>query len=454
MALIISSTTMNTFYLLLGIFLLMLVYVPQGVTFYFFLRKFLIIKRSKASFVCCLIVFYIVKSLTAANLSPDYTLIFHLIVYNAITLYYFHGTFLQKLFFSSFYNVFTAVIEMIGWFGLQFMPLNQAAKDGIALMWLSIGYVLIILLSVMLCLLLLRLFQVDSQMSLSDREWAVLMLVPIGSLLIMIMNINKYNVFPQELNPAESTIPLGFVVILLSICIINVAVMYFYHKLIMRMRTTWHNRLLQQQITEYTNKLKDNQKVALLRHDMNHVLTLIHSLLDQGDVQAAQQYIEKVGLKHTVRDKLIFTGNIAIDAICNERIATATENSIAIKPHFRIPQDLLLTGKEVDIAIILGNALDNAVEAVHKLSLLDDRKHPIDLEMVYHDQLLVISVKNVAVSVKEDGYGAFLSSKRNHEEKGLGMESIRAAVQNLNGNVSFRYENEQFKMIAVIPLAN
>lgn len=107
-----------------GVFMLILIYVPQGVTFYIFLKKFLILNRSKKSFIGCLIIFYMVKSLTAASLSLVDSVILHLIVYSLITIVYFRGSVLQKLFFSSFYTVFTVVIEMLVWYGIQHIPLN------------------------------------------------------------------------------------------------------------------------------------------------------------------------------------------------------------------------------------------------------------------------------------------------------------------------------------------
>ncbi|MNB99742.1 sensory histidine kinase DcuS [compost metagenome] len=121
-----------------------------------------------------------------------------------------------------------------------------------------------------------------------------------------------------------------------------------------------------------------------------------------------------------------------------------------MQSHFRIPQDLSLAGKEVDIAIILGNALDNAIEGVQRLP--ESEQNVIELEVIYTEGLLVISLKNPASLLTEDGQGSFLSSKRNFGSRGFGIESIEYAVQQLQGSVSFRYENGQFMMLAVLPL--
>ncbi|MEK5027606.1 ATP-binding protein [Paenibacillus sp. FSL M7-1046] len=433
----------NSPYFLLGVFMLILIYAPQGFAFYIFLKKFLILNRSKKSFVGCLILVYMVKSLTAASLPPVVSVVLHFLVYSLITTVYFRGSVLQKLFFSSFYTVFTVVIEMLVWYGVQYIPLDPERMDNANFLWLSFSFIVVILLSIMLCLLLLRLFQVDSTTLLSNQDWAVLNLVSAGSLLIIIVNIRGNGFKP-------SNIPLEFVIILLGILVINIAVMFMYHKLMRRMQVEFHNHVLEQQVTEYTGKLKENQEAKRLRHDLNHVLLFIHSLLEAGAVQEARAYVAEVALKHRPGERFISSGNIAIDAIYNEKFAIAELNKVAMQSHFRIPQDLSLAGKEVNIAIILGNALDNAIEGVQRLP--QPGPYSIELEVIFSDGLLVISLKNPASLLTEDGHGSFLSSKRNLGSKGFGIESIEYAVQQLQGSVTFRYEDQQFMMLAVLPV--
>lgn len=110
-------------------------------------------------------------------------------------------------------------------------------------------------------------------------------------------------------------------------------------------------------------------------------------------------------LRHRRREKFISSGNIAIDAIYNEKFAKAELHQVTMQSHFRIPQDLSLAGKEVDIAIILGNALDNAIEGVQRLP--ESEQNVIELEVIYTEGLLVISLKNPASLLTEDGQGSF-----------------------------------------------
>lgn len=119
----------NSPYFLLGVFMLILIYAPQGFAFYIFLKKFLILNRSKKSFVGCLILVYMVKSLTAASLPPVVSVVLHLLVYSLITTVYFRGSVLQKLFFSSFYRYLQLLLKC--WCGTGFSISRSIPREWI-----------------------------------------------------------------------------------------------------------------------------------------------------------------------------------------------------------------------------------------------------------------------------------------------------------------------------------
>lgn len=439
MSFLISSNPTWWQFLLFGAGLLILFYVPQAVTLYIFLRKFLVLKSNKRLFTIGLALFYMMKSFSVASLTPMYSVIFHFILYSLITILYFRGSLLQKMFFSTFYTVFTVIIELMIWFGLS-IDGNQSI----------VSFVIIVILSNGLCLLMLRLFTGDLHRgSLPNKEWGMLMLVPSSSLGIIMLHLRDVPVLEQNRIEFAHALSLEFLLTLTSLLVINTAVILMYHTLVKRMQSELHNMLLQQQVKEYEQKWQQHNTLAVMQHDMNHMFTLLSSMLDHGQVEQARQSIYTAQYKG--KDQLLSSGNIVIDAICNEKLNVAVSHDIVLRPSFQVPQDLSLAGKEVELAVILGNALDNAIEGVMRLPNPCDRG--IDLEVVYREGLLVIAVKNPADNVHRDvEFTTFLSSKRKHKEQGIGIESIRHSVEKLQGNVSFSYLDGQFKMIATLPL--
>lgn len=436
-------------FLLFVIAVLILFYLPQGVALYLFLQKFLILKRSSLFFAGGLVLFYVTKSLIGASLTPLESVIVHFIVYSLITVFYFHGRWLQKIFISAFYTVFTVIIELMVWFGLSIDGVSGAT--GVSPI---IGFITVVILSNGLCFLMVRMFRdAPNWCDLSDKEWGILMLIPVISLAMIMVSVHDVHVLNQHNIVFAHFLSWQFLMTWLGLLIINIAVMLVYHTLIKRVQSEFNHVLLQQQVKEYKQKWQEHQALSTMRHDMNHMFTILSSWLENGQVQQVQQSILQYTAHHLRQDDFSASGNIVIDAIVNEKLSVAKGHQIEVHTHFQVPQDLSLTGKEIELAVILGNGLDNAIEGVLRLPSPSTRY--LNLEVVYREGLLVIAIKNPAIDVKEAGQRQeninFLSSKRKYMESGIGIKSIYYSAEKLQGNVSFKYMDEHFHIIVTLP---
>lgn len=436
-------------FLLFVIAMLILFYLPQGVTLYLFLQKFLILKRSRLFFAGGLVIFYVTKSLIGASLTPMASVIIHFIVYSLITVFYFHGRLLQKIFLSAFYTVFTVIIELMVWFGLSIEGVSGTSGASPI-----VGFITVVILSNGLCLLMVRMFRDSPNWGdLSDKEWGILMLIPVISLAMIMVSLQGVPVLEEHNIIFAHFLSWTFLMTLLGLFIINIAVMLVYHTLIKRVQSEFHNVLLQQQVKEYKQKWQEHQALSTMRHDMDHTFTILSSWLENGQVQQAQKSIMQYTAQHLGQEQFIASGNIVIDALVNEKLSVAKIHQIEVHTHFQVPQELSFSGKEIELAIILGNALDNAIEGVLRLPNLSTRY--LDLEVVYREGILIIATKNPAIDVKPDGQrqenNSFLSSKRKYKESGIGIKSICYSVEKLQGNVSFKFMDEHFNMIVTLP---
>lgn len=426
--------------------MLILFYLPQGITLYLFLQKFLMLKRSKLFFIGGLVLFYVTKSFFGASLPPMDSVILHFIVYSLITILYFHGRLLQKIFLSAFYTVFTVIIELMVWFGLSTNGVSGASP--------IVGFISVVVLSNGLCLLMVRMFRdAPNWGGLSDKEWGILILIPVTSLAIIMMSLNGVPVLEQHTIVFARFSSWQFLMTLSGLFVINITVMLVYHTLIKRVQGEFHHVLLQQQVKEYEQKWQEQNTLSTMRHDMNHMLILLSSWLENGQVQQAQQAISQYIVQHRRQDGVVSTGNIVIDALVNEKLSMAKNHHIVVHTHFQVPQDLAFRGKEVELAVILGNALDNVIEGLLRLPNPNNRY--LDLEVVYREGLLIIATKNPAIAVQQvrqgQGSTSFLSSKRKYRESGIGIKSICYSVEKLQGTVSFNYKDEHFNMIVTLP---
>lgn len=90
----------------------------------------------------------------------------------------------------------------------------------------------------------------------------------------------------------------------------------------------------------------------------------------------------------------------------------------------------------VDICMIFGNALDNAIEACAKTEV-----KKISVSAIYDKNSLTCKITNTAPDEKTDGFKTTKKDSLNH---GFGIENIKTALKKYNSVPEFRYENGIF----------
>ena len=96
------------------------------------------------------------------------------------------------------------------------------------------------------------------------------------------------------------------------------------------------------------------------KHDFHHHLQALKGQLETGEVDRALLYIEQLdrSLQHV--DTLLKTGNITVDAILSAKLAQAKAAGISVKVDAHVPDHLTLS--DLELSIVIGNLLDNAIE--------------------------------------------------------------------------------------------
>ena len=129
------------------------------------------------------------------------------------------------------------------------------------------------------------------------------------------------------------------------------------------------------------------------------------------------------------------------DAILNSKLSLAAEKKIRIKAEAKIP--VALTTSELDLAIIIGNLLDNAIEAT---SELPEEERLIRLYMEMKGNFLYLALTNTAKGQKKRN---FRTTKG--EGHGLGLERVDAAVKKRGGYLTRASEDGAFSTEIMLP---
>ena len=105
---------------------------------------------------------------------------------------------------------------------------------------------------------------------------------------------------------------------------------------------------------------------------------------------------------------------------------------------------------ESEICVVLGNLLDNAIEAA---SMVKDEKRWIEIIIGQQNQMLFLKIRNNYLRELIIKKGEYQTTKQNKEAHGYGIKSIRYTIQKYGGAVNIKTENNWFEMKIIIPLS-
>ena len=135
-------------------------------------------------------------------------------------------------------------------------------------------------------------------------------------------------------------------------------------------------------------------------------------------------------------------GNIILDSIFNEYKRLIEDNHINVNLHGKYPQDLKIDN--YSLCIIFSNLLLNAIEACIAINIKQERY--INIELESHGRFLHMTIKNSYQSILPN-LKTIKKDTRNH---GLGLQNIKACVENNNGNIEISYDKNNFCVSVIL----
>lgn len=183
--------------------------------------------------------------------------------------------------------------------------------------------------------------------------------------------------------------------------------------------------------------LQENEKeLHILRHDIQKYMSEMKEMLRSGNQDAARQYAEDIN-NIVIKDTSISrTGNLVLDTILNVENKKAVQLGIKYDVKLNVSESINIAS--VDLSRILYNAIDNAIEACEKV-----KEKYILVSVSVDSGLLKIVVENTSQPV-EINDNKIKSTKSDKKKHGYGIASIKSALKNNNGLISFDYNNGIF----------
>lgn len=234
-----------------------------------------------------------------------------------------------------------------------------------------------------------------------------------------------------------------FVVISLGLLFIQIATFYILNTIskIIEEKFILEVKLKSKQNDE--DIMRMHKEIRGWRHDMrNHVNTVL-GLLERNQPDKAIEYIHEIDKRSSEFEKLRYTDNIAVDSILSSKVNLAKEKGVEIGLELNVSSEIKLSN--VEICTLLGNLLDNSIEACEKV----EKNKFITLKILGIDDKLIIRIKNSTNgSLKEVG-GIFKTTKIRGMH-GIGLSQIDSVVEKYGGYIKRVHENNIFDTAIMI----
>ncbi len=240
----------------------------------------------------------------------------------------------------------------------------------------------------------------------------------------------------------KTAIIIGAIILFSALCVVGFFLLRrTLYNMIDRRIERFQSELIEKQVREIQNMYR---QVRGWRHDYRNHINNMKIQLSQENYDGLSDYLNELADDLDTVDTVIKTGNVMADAILNSKLNVAEKMNVQLNVKANVPEALPMS--DVELCSVLGNMLDNAVEACGTLP--EEER----FMRVYIGKLkgqLYLSVQNSAGKVRKEK-GSYLSTKEG--EHGYGLFRIDRVAKKYGGYVNRQNEEGVFATEIMIPL--
>ena len=274
-----------------------------------------------------------------------------------------------------------------------------------------------------LWLLLRRRFPAE-QVHLTRRLWQVVLglaVMPLCALIaVVLLTFQKYeSAAVNALALNQGLVVLPFVLVTSLVLLVAILILADHERLerasqLAGLREVYYQGLQQQE-----------RQVRQLRHDMRNHLTVVQGLLEREDTQGAVGYLEQMAGSQALQGVRRFCENESANVVLSAKAETMEQAGITADFAVSLPKDLPVA--DTDLAALLGNALDNAIEGVQNIAV-----KKITLRCRVDKGLLMLRLENpVGGEVNPD----LSTTKADKFSHGFGIPGMREIAERYHGTL-------------------
>ena len=232
--------------------------------------------------------------------------------------------------------------------------------------------------------------------------------------------------FCQAILQTNQEVPVTIMIISAGLLYLNILIVFYAEKMQEVIEEKQYLQLAEQHYLmqeQYYEQLREDQnETRAMFHDINKYLQAMQALAAESNTEQAKEVLNQAqDLFHSIGN-VVDVGNSVVNILLSDYIAKAQDNEISFDFDVSIPENLGITAAEV--YVILGNTLDNAIEAC---CVLPVNRRYIHLQMRTFHNMLFYKIENPY----EEDYTKQAKGK-NH---GFGLQNVKRCVEKYNGDI-------------------
>ena len=260
-----------------------------------------------------------------------------------------------------------------------------------------------------------------------DAQNISLVLMPICSIIVITLLIYT-----------DTCTDIGLTIVSIGLLIANFLMLYLYNLLLHSISQQYEMKMLKTQLQAYANQLnvvlRGEEKIKALRHDIKHHLNELMLLANKHDVAEIQKYIDEMNSFLKNPNEIVASGNLEIDSVLNFMLQKAEKELKTVDIKVMLPEKVR---HSFDINVMLGNLLENAIEAAGKT----ENKY-LSVHIKLKRGILKVKIENSFESSgilceEQNRKDTILkTTKPFTEQHGIGLKNVKKIVEKYNGTMA------------------
>lgn len=248
------------------------------------------------------------------------------------------------------------------------------------------------------------------------------------------------------ISPVAVDFQTQILIIVISFILINVFLYVLLYQIQKLQKSRYELKLLEEKMAFEKARHNDAsavwENVRKVQHDMKQHLTVMSGYLEQEESEACRTYIQSLLPQVDQMGKLIRSDNTILDYLINSKLCALKNTRVIISGSIGDLSDI----RDADLACLMGNILDNAIEAVEQVE-----EKRIELLFSKQNSNRIIICKNTVKESVLKNNKELRTTKKSGDSHGWGHQIVEKIVSDYHGMIDYFEEFGMFGVQIILP---